>query len=153
MTTDTDRALEQAQAQYEAIKAMVERLEHARDGCEPACILEDEELMVRCEDLDCTLQAYHDEEDARQAIQDDPLSVEVRFGWRTLDYTFEAEEFQILLCTGVSAVRIMGELDEYHEPYRAWLEYQDWGTGWTQWVQLGVQETLLAYAREFYFGG
>ena len=152
MTTDTDRALEQAKAQYEAIKAMVERLEHARecDGGD-ACTLPPAKV-----ETPWTLDAfdqYHDEEDARQVIQDDPLSVEVRSGWRTLDYTLEAEEFQILLCWGGPAVRIMGELDEYHEPYRAWLEYQDWGTGWTQWVQLGVQDTLLAYAREFYFGG
>jgi len=159
MTTDIDRALEQAQAQYESIKAMVERLEHAR-GCNAEdwdnCNL-DERLADGLAGLDTFIE-YHDEDDAQQAIQEDPLSVEVRSGWTTLDYTLEASEFQILLCTGGPAVRIMGELDDDFEPCRAWLEFQDWGTPWTQYIgsymdDATKQHTLLAYCREFYFGG
>ena len=59
-------------------------------------------------------------------------------------------EFCILLSTGGPASRIRGELDN-GEPCRAWLEVQDWGTPWTQYFDI-EQDTLLAYARCFYFG-
>ena len=91
---------------------------------------------------------------ARDRIQEDPLSVEVRSGWYTPgDEPQAPEEFQILLCTGGPAVRIRGELDENCRPDRAWLEYQDWGTSRSDHYVLGGQETLLTYCREFYFGG
>ena len=93
-------------------------------------------------------------EDAEQRIQEDPLSVEVRSGWVSAGSSmdaFKAEEFNILLCTGGPAVRIMGELDQYGQPDRAWLEVQDWGTPWTQYFQAD-QATLLTYAQQFYFG-
>jgi hypothetical protein len=95
---------------------------------------------------DCTSR-----EDAEQRIQEDPLSVEVRSGWVPVGEIGEAEEFCILLGTGGPAVRIRGELGEYNEPRRAWLETQDWGTPWTQYFGAS-QETLLTYCRQFYFG-
>ena len=94
---------------------------------------------------DCT-----DEEDARQRIQEDPLSVEVRSDWASPGEELTAGEFQILLCTGGPAVRIMGELNR-GEPVRAWLEYQDWGTPWTQYFG-ARSETLCQYASHFFFG-
>lgn len=91
-------------------------------------------------------------EDAEERIQDDALSVEVRSDWRSVgDADDGPTEFRILLCTGGPAVRIRGELNEYREPVRAWLEYQDWGTPWTQYFGADA-DTLLAYARRFYFG-
>jgi hypothetical protein len=59
-------------------------------------------------------------------------------------------QFVILLSTGGPASRIQGELSN-GEPRRAWLEVQDWGTPWTQYFGI-KQDTLLAYARCFYFG-
>lgn len=94
---------------------------------------------------DCT-----DEEDARQRIQEDPLSVEVRSDWASPGEELTAGEFQILLCTGGPAVRIVGELDR-GEPCRAWLEYQDWGTPWTQYFSAS-SDTLCQYASHFFFG-
>lgn len=91
------------------------------------------------------------EEEARERIQEDALSVEVRSGWSSLGDSLSAEEFCILLTTGGPAVRIRGELDEHLEPHRAWLEVQDWGTPWTQYFK-AKQETLLAYAQCFCFG-
>lgn len=91
-----------------------------------------------------------DQDSAREAIQEDPLSVEVRSGWGNVGDEMQAEEFCILLCTGGPAVRIRGELDNGN-PCRAWMEYQDWGTGWTQFYDAS-QDTLLAYCSEFYFG-
>ena len=90
-----------------------------------------------------------DREDAEQRIQEDALSVRV-FGER-IDGEWQADKFELLLTTGGPAVRIMGELDDNCEPDRAWLEVQDWGTPWTQYFPAD-QDTLLAYARCFYFG-
>jgi hypothetical protein len=98
---------------------------------------------------ECTLTA-----EAHERIQEDALSVEVRSGWHEparCGDTFRPEDFKILLCTGGPAVQIRGELDEDGEPRRAWLEVQDWGKPWTQYFKAD-QDTLLAYARCFYFG-
>jgi hypothetical protein len=91
-----------------------------------------------------------DEDDARQRISEDPLSVEVRSDWTSPGETLEAAEFCILLCTGGPAVRIVGELNR-GEPCRAWLEYQDWGTPWTQYFGAS-SATLCQYAAHFLFG-
>lgn len=91
-----------------------------------------------------------DEDEARQRIQEDALSVEVRSDWTAPGETLEPSEFCILLCTGGPAVRILGELDN-GSPSRAWLEYQDWGTPWTQLFDVDAS-TLIRYASEFFFG-
>ena len=106
-----------------------------------------EELAQIVEDAgDCTSQ-----DDARERIQEDPLEVQVRSSWANLGDALNAEEFYILLCTGGPAVRIMGDLDQYGQPDRAWLEYQDWYTPWTQYYDAS-HDTLLRYCRQFYFG-
>lgn len=91
-----------------------------------------------------------DEETARERIQEDPLSLEVRSSWTALGEELTADEFCILLTTGGPAVRIVGDLDR-GEPSRARLEVQDWGKPWTKYFQ-AEQETLLAYCGCFYFG-
>ena len=107
--------------------------------------LEDELASLLAEAGDC-----EDEDQARERIQEDPLEVQVRGGWHTPGEESEDEEFTILLCTGGPTVRIRGELNR-GEPDRAWIEYQDWGTPWTQFFGAD-QEPLLAYCREFFFG-
>lgn len=92
------------------------------------------------------------EDDARQRIQEDPLSVEVREDWKNPGEESSPSEFKILLCTGGPAVRIMGDLDEYMQPCRAYIQYQDWGTPWTDYVGHGCNSSLLAYCQQFYFG-
>lgn len=94
---------------------------------------------------------YASHDDARERIQEGPLSVEVRSGWNTIGEDLAPEEFRVLLTTGGPALQIRGELDDNREPSRAWLEHQDWGTPWTQWHGAS-QETLLAYCHQFYFG-
>lgn len=91
-----------------------------------------------------------DEDEARQIIQEDPLEVQVRSDWESPGAPLEAVEFMVLLCTGGPAVRIVGELNR-GEPCRAWLEYQDWGTPWTQWFGAS-SDTLCEYAANFFFG-
>ena len=90
-------------------------------------------------------------ENAEQRIQEDALSLEVRSGWVTPGEEMQAEEFNILLGTGGPAVRIRGELSQYKEPDRAWLEVQDWFLPWTRYYDAD-QDVLLTYCRQFYFG-
>jgi hypothetical protein len=170
MNTKTDnRAEEQAQAQYNSICAMLDayecdwdRLEELRDmkadheadmaeAIDPkpfnvAHPDEAEELeTLEAEAGDCT-----DQDDAQQRISEDPLSVEVRSDWVSPhEEKMTPGEFRILLCTGGPAVQICGELDDYGTPSRAWLEYQDWGTPWTQYF--GADNArLVAYAQHFF---
>ena len=94
-----------------------------------------------------------DADAARERIIESPLSVQVRGDWYspgTMEKP-DASEFEILLSTGGPALRIRGELDQHNQPSRAWLEYQDWGTGWIQYFEV-EQDTLLSFASCFYFG-
>lgn len=94
-----------------------------------------------------------DQDQARQRIEEDALSVEVRSGWHSPGDAdgIRPSEFNILLSTGGPAVRIRGELNDICEPSRAWLEVQDWGKPWTQYFPAD-EDVLLAYASCFCFG-
>lgn len=98
------------------------------------------------------------EDEAREAIDEGPLSVDVRSGWHSPGSPMEAVEYQVLLSTGGPALRIWGELDRYGAPASAKLQYQDWGTPWTEFLPDDVDAieradaTLLRYAGCFYFG-
>ena len=148
MTNETNTAKSQARAQYESISEMIERLQHA-ESCNGEFTADDCEFYARFDNAD-EWETYHDADAAREAIDDDPLSVEVRSGWESPGTDLTPSEFCILLCTGGPAVRILGELDLLGQPDRAWLEYQDWGTQWTQYFE-AEQDTILSYAQNFYF--
>jgi len=160
-TKDTERAEQQARSQLESIVSMVKRLKHCQDCDGEDCELTDKEIIEGIgyfytegqEVTDEDRENYHDEDEARQQIQEDALSVQVRSGWANSPDEMEAEEFEILLCTGGPACRIVGELAR-NEPDRARIEYQDWFTPWIELVGISSeeQEALLTYAREFYFG-
>ena len=173
-TKEQTAAEAQAEAQYESICSMLDavdvdydRLEELKDeradfikdrmdetSCNSACaehewtiehLDEAEELeMLQADAGDCT-----DEDEARQRISEDPLEVTVRSGWVSPGAEMTADDFAILLCTGGPAVRIRGELDNDGTPCRAWMEYQDWGTQWTQYFG-AEQSRLLAYAQHFF---
>jgi hypothetical protein len=89
-------------------------------------------------------------EEAERVIQEDPLSIQVRSGWQDIGEPLEPSEYEILLCWGGPAVRIVGELNEYHEPETANIEFQDWGISWEGCYF--DDDILLQYARQFYFG-
>lgn len=178
-----ERAVEQARSQLAGVVEMVERLTEEgaiqqflrgqsdadlRGMLEGADLLgdgigwseeslrEDVARFIRDGDL-APAEWQWDEDEARQAIQDDALSVEVRSGWYSPGADEDErrpEEFAILLCTGGPAVRIVGRLDGHGEPERAWIEYQDWFTPWQELVDVTSEErdALLEYARQFYFG-
>lgn len=175
MTTETDRnahARENAQAALENIRAMVARLEHARDckGKFEDCGMIMDQLDIEdmtAEQIEAAeadwrdpndayvdFDDYHDEDAAERAIHEDALSVEVRSGWCSVDGAWgdmEAAEFRICLTTGGPELWLRGELDGNGEPSRAWLEFRDWGTSFEELVHTG-HDALIAYARAFYFG-
>jgi hypothetical protein len=93
-------------------------------------------------------------DEAEDQLREDALEVQVRTDWHDSGDTENQSpsEFYILLCTGGPAVRIMGELDEYGQPSRAWLEYQDWSTPWTHMYIKGSNDVLCQYA-SYYLGG
>lgn len=129
MTTQTtDHAQQQAKAQLESIRELVAALNKAREEGEG-------------------------DDEAHDNINNDALSVEVRSGWTTPGEALCPMEFSILLCTGGPAVRIIGELSEHNEPESARLQYQEWGTPWTDYpLTEDEEETVLAYCSCFYFG-
>ena len=126
---EANHALEQAKTQLESIKELVKAYNDA---------------SIKDDD--------NSEETARQHILEDVLSVEVREGWHTAGDKGVTEEFKILLCTGGPAVQIIGDLDTDNEPHTAFIQYQDWGTPWTNYP-LSSEETeiVLEYCRHFYF--
>jgi len=157
MTTETvekDTARSQAKAQLESITEMLERLEHCRECDGSDCMKADPDIQTGQVTNDDSI-AYHNEEDAQQAIYEDPLEVSVRGGWRSaglVDETAPPEEYKILLCTGGPACRITGTIDQHGEPDTATIEYQDWFLPWTAYVVDPEEgKPLLEYARQFIF--
>lgn len=131
----------QGQAQFDSIKEMVEA------------------LQVANQDEDDTHGCKADE--ARTRIEEDALSVQVRSGWYQPGASKEDRdpyEYEILLCTGGPACRIVGDLSEHCEPCSARIEVQDWFTPWTEYrPKVGPDDhnsepILLAYAACFWFG-
>ena len=155
MTEDNlAHAREQAKAQYESIAETVARLEHSQecnaDDLEECDLYEGISPLYPWLEMGMDFDDYHDEEKAREAIRKGPLSVKVRSDWHTPGDEAEASEFCILLCTGGPAVRICGDLGNYSEPTRAYMQCQDWFTPWTDYLQTD-SNVLLAYAREFWY--
>ena len=150
-TTDAEQ---QAAAQYESIVQMLAALDVDYDRLEELneksndCTIDKDEAEELAELIaaagDCT-----DEDEARDRIMEDPLDIQVRSDWTNPGEELTPSEFMILLCTGGPAVRIVGELDQYGEPCRAWMEYQDWGTPWTQYFGAD-SKTLCRYASHFF---
>lgn len=179
-TIETDRlagAKAQGQAQFDSIREMVVALEGWEAAADLAgwkpftdkfgvpCWRDESDGMTfagtarqLCED-----QGIEPETDAaRERIQEDALSVEVRTDWydptRGCSADTKPAAYRILLCTGGPAVQIVGELSEYGEPETARMQVQDWFQPWTDFRpqvakdDYDAEPTLLAYARCFYFG-
>lgn len=135
-----DHAVSNAVGHWNSIKQLVSRLEDSRDADDSTIDIVEEDIRANA------------------------LSVEFRTGWYTFEQGADTKpaEYRILLTTGGQALQLTGSLSEYGEPETAELEHQDWGTPWTRsfpyiHTKDGVewdtyQETLLAFARCFYFG-
>ena len=100
---------------------------------------------------------YDAQDQLRESILNSALSVEFRNGWYSdlyhLKGVTEPIEFKILLSWGGPALRIIGELDDYG-PVNPKLQYQDWGTLWTDFeITENQQEALNWFFNCFYLGG
>jgi hypothetical protein len=161
-TTESDKSLRDiGESAYESIREMVaalqcdydllESLQDERDTHETGGADWDEKnpddaeelVQLRTDAGDCT-----DQDEARERIEQDALSVELGGFW-TLGETPEASEFRILLTTGGPAVRIIGDIGAHGDPESARLEVQDWFKPWTQYD--ADEDVLLAYAGCFIF--
>ena len=133
-----NRAEEQAKAQLETVRELIQAYHKAGEA----------------EDSDA-------QDEAIRRIEENILSLEVREGWHNPSQTYEGGpvEFQILLCTGGPAVRIIGDLDGNNEPCNVQLQYQDWGTPWTEYFldldskagETPEEDDLTDYCRTFCF--
>ena len=135
---EAGRAEQQARAQLASIEELVTCLEHAESCDNPAC------------GADCP----HDVEEARAAITDDALTVEVRTDWHSVGavQACKPTDYKILLCWGGPAVQIIGTLDDSNQPDSARLQYQDWFTEWMDYPLTDAEaETLVKYAQQFYY--
>ncbi len=100
------------------------------------------------------LKDFDSQDQLRESVLNSALSVEFRSGWySSLDDELVPEEFKILLTWGGPALRIIGELDNYG-PVNPKLQFQDWGTPWTDFEITEDQEKALNwFCNCFYFGG
>lgn len=145
MTTDLEfqqQAEAYAKTALENIREMLDKLEHSRE-------CDDSENCEHAND-----EEWHDEDGAERAIDEDPLSIEIRTDWHTVGAEdIDPGQYRILLTTGGPAAQIIGDLDGHHQPESARFQYQDWFKPWTE-VILDSDDyaTLLEYAQRFYFG-
>ena len=97
-------------------------------------------------------EEYRDEDHAREMAEESALSVEVRSDWHNPGEDADPGEFMILLSTGGPALRIVGDLDK-GSPSNPRLEYQDWGTPWTEYGGDNFDpDALETFCGVFYFG-
>ena len=108
-------AKQQAQAQVSSIVDMIRALdcdfdwlEELRDREDGGVVFEGSEELAELEEQ---AGEYADQEEARDAIYETPLSVEVRSGWHAVgEDAGEPEEFRIVLCTGGPHVELTGDI-------------------------------------------
>ena len=107
--------------------------------------------MADVEDWDVTGDRVMLAEQIRDCVLEIPLSLLVRSDWHVPGGESTYSQFELLLSTGGPAIRILGELDSYGEPYRPALQYQDWGTPWQNHPESNI-DALLWFAGQFYYG-
>jgi hypothetical protein len=98
-------------------------------------------------------EAWHDEDQARQVIEDGHYGIQVRGDWHSPgEQDSEASEYIVILGGGGPAMRVTGDLDR-GQPTSARYEYQDWFTSWTKAETTREQDkTLLEWVSILYFG-
>jgi len=135
---DTERAEQQARAQLDSIVEVVQAIATAQATDEP---VEYEGEML-------------DRDTLIQYAEENALCVQVRGDWHSPGGEDEPVEFEILLCTGGPAVRIVGDLGNLNCPENPRIEYQDWFTPWMEYHETTLAEDsdLQEYCELFYFG-
>lgn len=113
--------------------------------------------MLNPEDYSFQYNFDEDSEDARNEIMEDPLEITYRTGWLNHGEVCDGidkgniEECCILLCTGGPAVRILCDVDHRGTLSRPIVEYQDWGTPWTELLSITEEhrDALKTYISNF----
>ena len=103
------------------------------------------------------IKDFDSQDELRESVLNSALSVEFRNGWYSDLYHFkgvtEPIEFKILLSWGGPSLRIIGEIEE-NFAVNPKLQYQDWGTLWTDLeITEDQQKALNWFCNCFYFGG
>ena len=103
--------------------------------------------------IESIVEDYEKQEKIKENILNSALSVEFRSGWTSNPNELEIEEFKILLTWGGPALRVIGDLNQYKEPENVKMQFQDWGTLWTDFeITENQQEALSWFCNCFYFG-
>lgn len=113
--------------------------------------------MLNPEDYSFQYNFNEDSDEARDQIMDDPLEITYRTGWLNHSEVCDGidkgsiEECCILLCTGGPAVRILCDVDHRGAPRRPIVQYQDWGTPWTELLSITSEQrnALETYISNF----
>lgn len=95
-------------------------------------------------------EEFTDADELRQRIEEMPLAIAVRDGWRSPgEERADPEEFEILLSTGGPALRIFGDIGGAHS-----LQWQDWFTPWTDFHETTTEqdEAIERFVGLFWFG-
>ena len=118
-------------------------------------MVKDFETVTYLESLNVTTNEDEKKlEEIRESVLNSALSVEFRSGWySSLDEETKPEEFKILLTWGGPALRVIGKIEENYA-VNPKLQYQDWGTFWTDFeITEDQQNALNWFCNCFYFGG
>lgn len=80
-------------------------------------------------ELEAQAGEYEDQDSVRDAIMEDPLSIETRSDWTCVGDSdgLQPAEYRIVLCTGGPHVELVGDLDMHGEPEHVRVLYRDWG--------------------------
>jgi len=160
MKKDEQDAKDQAELQMGLIMDAVNRIDHLRECDVVDCDLTSEEIYnglgyTYVDGLNPSaeeIEDYHDEDLAITSLLELALEVTVRSGWvpPLVHVDLEVAEYQILLCTGGPAVRVIGAVGSDGYPLTARLEYQDWFIAWTEYpADSAERDALLKFAGWF----
>lgn len=147
--TMTDNARNQAVAQMQYVENLLSAYNMDWDTYSDLQDYDESELemdsLIELQELTEQAAGCSDADEALERLEENPLDIQFRSDWESDRDELTPHEFAVLLCTGGPAVRIRGELDHNGYPSRAWVEYSDWDTPWSE---LGsYQSSALEYAQ------
>ena len=133
---------------------------HALENCigHLESMEEDFKTYTKAEESD----DYEKQDEIRESIHNSALSIQVRANeWQDSKNFFsdcerkdrvKPDQFNILISWGGPALRVVGGLNQYQQPEKPSLQYQDWGTPWTAHDLTEDQEHILCWwCSMFYF--
>jgi hypothetical protein len=86
-----------------------------------------------------------DTEELLEEMREYPAGYAVRSGWTELGESLEVSEYCLTLSGGGPACRIIGNIDLSGDASSARIQYQDWGTPWTDLNVCGADEEILLW--------